>query len=138
MKEFNLPRYIVENYLWDNCLFFSIKLGENYENVEYYDVLHEVTLKSVTSVVKIKNKFINICGIYDEEEFKNQWNYPYRTEKNPNPMPVQLFKNCHFHKISEERLDEEKIFFKKYSTIRDNDECDYFLNQIKDYINQIA
>jgi hypothetical protein len=134
--KFNLPQYIIENYLYHKSYLFLGKLEEYLKDVEYFSVKEICCPKDIFVLIKYKNKFIDILGIYDEKQLINRSNTPHRTKTNYDPQPIQCLKDSYLCLLKKDKVIQNIKEIQNLTSLAEKEECDYFFSVIKNILDK--
>jgi len=82
MLSFELPQFIIQNYLYEGCNFsLALFIEELLKDAKIYEINQGI---QNYYFIKYKNVYIDIIGIYDsEDEFLNRYQFPSKYNSNP-------------------------------------------------------
>ena len=100
MLSFELPQFIIQNYLYEGCNFsLALFIEELLKDAKIYEINQGI---QNYYFIKYKNVYIDIIGIYDsEDEFLNRYQFPSKYNSNPELIQIQPFKDSNRQNIIE-------------------------------------
>jgi hypothetical protein len=125
---FNLPDFFNDEYLYSDCdLFATLLINKLNDGEKYVIVTTNNIIKHI--IIKYRNKFIDIIGIYNcEYDIINRYNNFLR---NNIIYKEQLYKDCLIRRMTNKELNENIDALINYPySIRQIEKTEYVINLI--------